>query len=439
MKTYHKFIISIICAGCILSGCSLVEDDKDIPIDKPNNIVDAPKDIAYPKTIAKDNYDLLMQRLNQNPINAQLLTSLETFSMKSFQKVWNDNRKENINYSPVSLYFPLMLNLVGSKHETNKEFSSALHIQDKKMNTEKEMNHLYNQLYVEDGYDKLKIANSLWIDKQITFLKNFQTTANKDFFASVYATNFSKQESADQMAAWIREHTSGNIRPTVRVNPDIRLAILNTIDLKVKWSTEFDEKETKEKNFYSTNNKTTKMPFMKKVLEAHHFVDNKQFSSTALNLQNSMSMHVILPKENISISQVIESGNFMNNIFEYEKQHTGVVTIHLPKFEVNSKLDLVKSLKSLGIERAFDKKKAQFQNISSTPLYIDSITQESFLKIDEKGIEASAYTEEMMKFTGMSKNDGVLDINLNRPFIYIITKYIEGREVPIFMGVYQNP
>lgn len=77
--------------------------------------------------------------------------------------------------------------------------------------------------------------------------------------------------------------------------------------------------------------------------------------------------------------------------------------------------------------------------MSSTPLYIDSITQESFLKIDEKGIEASANTEEMMKFTGMSKNDGVLDMNLNRPFIYIITKYIEGREVPIFMGVYQNP
>lgn len=129
----------------------------------------------------------------------------------------------------------------------------------------------------------------------------------------------------------------------------------------------------------------------------------------------------------------------MNDILHYEKQHTGVVTIHLPKFEVNSKLDLVESLKDLGIERAFDKTKSQFQNISSTPLYINSITQESFFKIDEKGIEASAYTEEMMEMTGAPNNNGKLDMNLNHPFIYIITKYIEGKEIPIFMGVYQNP
>lgn len=307
MKTYYKSIISILCAGCLLSGCSKVEEEINIQNEKPNIIVDAPKDIAYPKAIAKDNYDLQLQRREQNPIDAQLLTSLETFSLKSFQKIWSTNSKNNINYSPVSLYYPLMLNLVGSQYETNSEFSKVLQINDKKMVVQKEMKHLYNQLYTDDGYDKLKIANSLWVDKQITLQKDFQTMANKDFYASVYAMDLSKQESADQMAAWVREHTSGNIQPTVRVNPDIRLAILNTIDVKAKWSTEFDEKETKEKNFYSANNKTKKMPFMKKVLETHHFVDNKQFSSTALNLQNGMSMHVILPKGNVSISHVIAS------------------------------------------------------------------------------------------------------------------------------------
>lgn len=111
----------------------------------------------------------------------------------------------------------------------------------------------------------------------------------------------------------------------------------------------------------------------------------------------------------------------------------------MPKVDLHSQLDLKKPLQSLGVHQMFQNT-ADFTEMSeSSPLYVEKLQQETALTWDEEGIEASAFTREMIAGSAAPIEDKKLDLNLNRPFIFIITKSIDQTPLPLFMGIVRNP
>ena len=67
---------------------------------------------------------------------------------------------------------------------------------------------------------------------------------------------------------------------------------------------------------------------------------------------------------------------------------------------------------------------------------MSAISQETFIALDEKGVEAAAYTEIQMRETAMLEPPEQLTLELNRPFLYVIS---DGAGTPLFVGIVRNP
>ena len=80
---------------------------------------------------------------------------------------------------------------------------------------------------------------------------------------------------------------------------------------------------------------------------------------------------------------------------------------------------------------AFDPNMADFTPLTDDGAMVDSVMQAARVKIDEEGVEAAAYTEIVAADSGPMELPPVVEMNLNRPFLFAI---FDGNDVPLFIG-----
>ena len=436
-----KKTVRILCVLLLLTGCSSLQKTAPSKTEKPqeqaNPKIAAPADIHYPKSPSIEDHDAQIAIVDDNPVDGTLLSGYADFSQESFSAILK-TASDNVSYSPLSLYYPLMMTLQASEGQTAEQLQTLLHVDGR--DSAKNMGNLYRRLYTDNESGQLKIANSLWIQNSYPVNKDFIETANKQFYAAAYDVDFSQAKTADLMAAWIREHTNGNLSPSIRTNESMRMAILNAVYYKARFDTEFDKKDTKKDIFYAQDGKVD-TDFMHKEMGSHFFIDNKDYAATSLTLSNSSSLTLVLPKEGKDIRRMMEQKDFLQELLKDDTEGAdfGIVKLSLPKFKVHSKLQLADTLKAMGVTSLFDIA-AELNGITNEkPFFVSDIQQETSIALNEEGIEASAYT--MIGATGAAnmEHPKVLDLNLNRPFLYVISTRMDGVELPLFIGVCSNP
>ena len=157
----------------------------------------------------------------------------------------------------------------------------------------------------------------------------------------------------------------------------------------------------------------------------------ENYTASMIGMKNFGSMWFILPDEGVSTDDILSSPETLEEILAGETNGYGMVTFSIPKFEFTSKFNLKEALKSLGMEKAFDSD-ADFSGISDRAAFISAVKQETYIAIDEKGVEASAFAQIDYCGAGMPQDNA--ELILDRPFIYII----KG-SAPLFMGVINDP
>lgn len=420
----------------LLCACSAPQTKKKPEVafqEEANAKVKAPKDITYPKKIAHEDYDAIFERDGKNPVKASMLKNYTSFSMDSFNDLLRV-QKGNINYAPLSLYYPLMLTLSASQEETYKELSTYLHADKKQTN---DMGNLYRRLYTDNESGRMKIANSLWIQDDFPIKKDFLQTAEKQFYSSIYKGNLSSQKNADLMAAWIREHTDGNLSPHVDPQQNASLVLLNALSYKARFVDAFDKKATKKQDFHTPDGKV-KADFMHQSFTTYPFKDTKTYASASMGLTNNSTITFVLPKGSYQISDILAQKDFYTELTS-DNHTVGTLNLALPKFQIHSKLPVQDTMQQAGVKTLFTED-ASLEGISATkPLYVTSIRQETSIAVDEDGIEAGAYTIEDVVGAAHIEKPKVLNLTLDKPFLYFITTRIEGVEIPVFIGVCTNP
>ena len=68
-------------------------------------------------------------------------------------------------------------------------------------------------------------------------------------------------------------------------------------------------------------------------------------------------------------------------------------------------------------------------------LFIGTVRHKTFVRVDEKGTEASAVTSVGMRMTSLPSVDR--KISFDRPFLYGIVDLKAG--IPLFVGILENP
>lgn len=388
-------------------------------------------EIKFPKAYAFDDYETREAIREANPVEDRFYESIKEFTWKTTSE-FIAGQKSNVNYSPLSLYYALALAATGADGETEKELLTLLCVEDSGK-LAAQCGNLYNQLYADNEIGKLKIANSLWLSKEATFKDPFIRNAAKKFYAPVYRVDFKEPETGKAMGEWIANNTNGTLKPEMKTDVNQVMSILNTVYFKNEWIDRFDSSKTKKDIFYLSDGNTIECDFMNQSYGSAGFTKGDGFISSSLSLKYFAHMVFILPDEGVTPQELLASPEKVKEVFETEQNSYGEVIWKVPKFRFSSKFDLAEGLKNLGVEKAFEAD-ADFSRITDETAFISNVHQETYISIDEKGVEASAFTEIQYAGAGMPKDKA--EMILDRPFIYGI---VSNNGTLLFVGICENP
>lgn len=389
---------------------------------------------VYPKSRSFDDYDAFRDTLDNNPIEEDFQNAVQDFVCRSASQILK-NRTKNTNYSPISLYMALSLAGIGANGDTEQELMSLLGIADKDNEyLSTQMSNMFRVMYTDNEIGKLRIANSLWLNEGTSFKKDYTKKAAEQFYASLFYADLDNPQTAKDMGKWITENTGGVLSPDVKLDNQTILTILNTIYFKDEWIDRFNKDNTKEDTFHVTSDEQVQCDFMNMTYEMRSFVKGDGFTKSALQLKSAGSMTFILPDDGVSVQELLSSPEKVAALFTDDESKYGKVIFQIPRFSFGSQLQLEESLQALGMTKAFEEN-ADFTGITDDMAFISSVKQDSHIAIDERGVEAAAFTQ--IDYAGaMPPNDDIAEMILNRPFIY----YITARDgTVLFIGVCSDP
>ncbi|MBO6030741.1 MAG: hypothetical protein J6Q22_04650, partial [Prevotella sp.] len=172
---------------------------------------------------------------------------------------------------------------------------------------------------------------------------------------------------------------------------------------------------------------------MMHIYHEFQYTDNDLYQAVRLPYGNgAYLMTVILPREDKTIGDVLSQMDGKNWRF---KDGCPQVDLKLPRFEIDTNLDLKPIMSALGMPTAF-RYEADFSEFCNVPTYISLMKQVARIIVNEEGTEAAAVT-----IIGTAAASGPhysthSTFHANRPFLYIISEQSSG--CIFFIGQYMG-
>lgn len=372
-------------------------------------------------------------------IDSNFVHAINNFSIESFKQIVNSAEDENVFISPLSISIALGMTWNGAQSTTEEAMRNVLGYGDLGKDT---INESYRNLI--DGLPKidpgviLEIANSIWVRKGYKILRSFLDVNAKYFHARVEALDFNSEKSITIINDWVAKSTHDKIRTilTPPVHPNVMMYLINAVYFKGTWTSEFDKANTIKAPFHITAEKDTTCDMMYQKSRFPVLI-NKYFRAIDLPYGNGdFSMVVFLPAEDRTVNDLLSKLNsdrwssIMNGFRKKE------VMLYLPKFKLSYSTLMNNVLRTMGMDVALERGKANFKGMEpSGELYISRVLHKTFVQVDEKGTEAAAVTGVEMMTKAMPQRP--LEIRVDRPFLFVIHEKTSG--TILFMGKMVQP
>lgn len=403
-----------------------------------NNAADAYK-ISAPKYPSKAGFE--ERHKQREEIDKAFLNNLKAFSYDSASIILNEHDLQtNSLYSPISLYMALAMMAESAQGDTQEEILKAINMDDIDMIRE-QTGKLFRSLYFYNEIGRLNLTNSLWLNENIKYNKNLLKKMAEDYYSHSFCVDFGDKGTSKKISEWVSENTGGklgNNSDDFIADSQQVMTLFNTVYFYDEWLDRFNADKTAKYTFHLADGKNIICDFMNRTYASHGFTGVDGYTASGLPFKNGSSMVFILPDEGLSPMDIISDPKILSeaiNSLSSEKRQSGKVIFKIPKFNYKAKLDLRKSIESLGIKSAFEAGAADFSPLSETkPLFVSGVKQSAAISIDEKGCEAAAFTQ--IDYAGAARPDGIAEMILDRPFIFAITG-VDGS--PLFIGVINNP
>lgn len=371
--------------------------------------------------------------------------SVNNFATKTASSIFNSesNKNKNINYSPISVYLAMSLLTNGAEKQTYNQLSELLDVSNKdKQYISAQNKKLFENLYNDEENKKLLIANSLWMNKNVNFSKEYLKNAQDNFYSELFNIDLSNQESVNLIGKWVSKNTNNLLNPTFKANKDAMLYIINTIYYKSAWRNQFVKSLNKTEDFNISKEEKVHCDYMTKNKKNYSYVKGNNYIGSQLYLNNG-KMYFILPDENTNVYDLISTGDkfksLLDDYIDKSKKQRADINFTVPKFTIKSEIVLNDYFKELGCSNIFDSEKCDLTSIikSDKNTFVSLVKQQNYIDVNEEGIEAAAYTQVECGVTSMPpQNLEKIEFKLNRPFIYVL---MSNDNTVLFVGICNNP
>ena len=345
---------------------------------------------------------------------------------------------ENLLWSPINAYIGLALMTEVTDGASRQQILDLFGARDIDA-LRQQVGAVWESAYNDNGHEISTLANSLWLENGLNYQQDTMDNIAYYYYASVYQGDLGSQKINNAIGAWINNNTGGFLKKStsnVNLSPDTILALYSTIYFQAKWQDQFNQANNTNDVFHAPDGDKTATFMNKKLAQMNYYYGDK-FSAVALSLKNGSRMWFILPDEGYTTSDVLVDGQYMQMVLQQDWENTKWMKVNLsvPKFDVNSTMDLKGGLQEMGVTDVFNEGAANFSEITGdVPIFLTAANQSVRVQIDEEGVKAAAYIE----FPGAMSPEPpkeIIDFILDRPFIFAITT----DNIPLFMGTVNNP
>ncbi len=364
------------------------------------------------------------------------------FGFDLYRAMLAEGAGENLVISPASVGFALAMTMNGAEGATRDAMAGVLHYPaDDLASVNGADSLLIARMNGPIERVELSVANSLWARRGLDFKKDFLERNKRYYGADVRAIDFSAPGAADRINAWVADKTRDRIKGIVdEIDPASILFLVNAVYFKGAWTTEFDPKLTKEEIFHLPGGGTARPPMMNRRGEYLYFRGNGFQAASLPYGDGRTSMYVFLPDER----EGLDAFNDSLTADSWEAWMGGFAPrsgrIALPRFTIEFKASLKRSLAALGMSEAFDGNRANFRGMikaEGANVYIHDVLHKTYIAVNEEGTEAAAATSVEMRLTSVMEPRAPFEMVCDHPFFIAVRDNETG--LVLFMGSIVKP
>jgi len=365
----------------------------------------------------------------------KFISSQMNFAVDLFKNISEENNGKNILLSPLSAMAALAMTANGADSETLSEMEKALG-GGMSISDLNEYLRTYIYLIKNSLGATVNISDSIWFKETEDFkVKTDFLRTNKTYYdADAYQTNFDKN-TVNDINSWVNTNTNGLIKKlfnsTKDFDKDLLMCLINTLYFEADWDKKYDD--SYDWTFTNISGEEKQVPMLSSQEYYYYETDDaKAFRKDYKG--NKFSFVGILPDENTEFNDFIAGldGKKIKDMLYNPYDGKFKLYTSMPKLKYDFSTDLSDALKAMGIKVAFDRYNADFSNISDFPTYIGKVIQKTSIEVTEEGTKAAAVTAVMMMAGAAFEDIPVFNVNLNRPYVYMIID--NTNNLPLFIG-----
>lgn len=367
----------------------------------------------------------------------QLSRDNNTFGFEMLKKLQSNDPDGNLFISPLSIAAALSMTLNGAAGDTKTDMQQTMQLSDWEI---QQLNSAWSCLLevlpqLDEDVD-VNIANSIWYRQGLTVRPEFLDANTQNYDSEVAALNFGDPSALTSINGWVDQKTNGLIETILDEIPaNAVMYLINAIYFKGAWRKEFDPQYTTDATFYLENGSQQPIKMMTHGQTTLPYFTTSTFEAVDLAYADSIfSMSIFLPKVGVSVNELantLSQNNWNTWLDSFQPQE---MFFSMPKFKMEYKEKLNRSLTQLGMGIAFGPG-ADFSGINGTGgLYIDEAIHKSFIEVNEEGTEAAAVTSIGIVETSMPS---IPIFYADRPFLFAIRENKTGSI--LFFGKLMDP
>lgn len=348
-------------------------------------------------------------------------------------------KKENIFFSPYSIWTCLAMTYEGARSETQTQMQQVLHMPTDQHMRRRSIRDLLITLNAPDASYQLNTANALWAQHDYAFLQEYMDIIAEFYMGRVVNLDFKADTEGSRQTIndWVAQQTRQKIKdliPPGTLTALTRLVLTNAIYFKATWKEQFEKARTTEQPFFITRKDTVWVPMMTMMNARFPYAETPDVQILELPYSNdSLAMLIVLPR--IHETEKLETILDTAHLNEWTSQ-LGIqkVDVFLPRFTIETKYTLNTLLGDMGMQIAFSPQ-ADFSGMDGKGnLFISKVIHQAFVEVNEEGTEAAAATGVIMEMT-VARPPTVF--RADHPFVFMILD--KRTHALLFMGRVNDP
>lgn len=356
----------------------------------------------------------------------------------------------NLVCSPLSISAMMAVLYAGAEGETKAEIERALHFTV----PERDLHAAFTYWeYEQERYNygvrySGSLANSVWFSPDVEIAPGFRRLIEDTYNSQLIQLDLRRPEAATRINEWIALNTSGHItneyKPPASSGNPAGLVCVNCLDALARWKHHHTFSQAGEAPFKLEDGTEVIVPVL-----AHISHDQAAIGDgfTVLRIpldpdhKGEYSLTILLPDEMDGLAEV-EQQLTPALLAEIEIALASTETrVVLPEFNLSKDVDVVAALKRLGVRKLFSAEEASLGGLGHAglnTLYLDTIQHTATIRVDERGVAASAATAAAFLAKGvMMPPEEYMEFVIDHPFVFWVRDEETG--LIMFLGHVTDP